>query len=87
MCSTIHENELNKIKEELLFPLGIPQRLDKQFSELRREFAYRERNGHETDQVFVKLRKLGNTRENIAKEHDRVLVRQLLDYISELSKK
>jgi transposase len=39
------------------------------------------------DKVAGKLRRLRSTRENIAKEYDRVLLRQLLDYISELSKK
>ncbi len=63
------------------------RRLDKQFSELKSEFAYRKSNGIRYDRVLERLRKLGHKRENIAKEHDRILVRQLLDYIAELSTK
>ncbi|MHA1633790.1 MAG: zinc ribbon domain-containing protein [Candidatus Thorarchaeota archaeon] len=40
-----------------------------------------------SDRVAEKLRRMRTKRENVAKEYDRVLVRQLLDYISELSKK
>jgi transposase len=39
------------------------------------------------DNVARKLRKIRSKRENIAREYDRVLVRQLLDYISGLSEK
>ncbi len=39
------------------------------------------------DNVLLKLRKLKNRRENVAREYDRVLVRNLLDYIEELSEK
>jgi transposase len=62
-------------------------RLDRQFSELKREFEYRKLNGLCYNKVLGKLRKLGHARENIAREHDRILVRQLLDYIAELSDK
>ncbi|MFW9887561.1 MAG: zinc ribbon domain-containing protein [Candidatus Thorarchaeota archaeon] len=63
------------------------KRLDKQFSELKREFAIRKSNGIRYDRVLDKLRRLGHKRENIAKEHDRILVCQLMDYIAELSTK
>jgi transposase len=63
------------------------KRLDTQFAELKSEFAYRKSNEIRYDRVLEKLRRLGHKRENVAKEHDRILVRQLLDYIAELSNK
>ncbi len=88
-CTTLVTPE--KVRETRYFrqPEKDPKirRLDKQFAELRSEFAYRESQGNNYDKVLLKLRELGNKRENIAREHDRVLVRQLLDYISELSEK
>ncbi|NHI83798.1 MAG: hypothetical protein EAX81_05810 [Candidatus Thorarchaeota archaeon] len=43
--------------------------------------------GLPSDRITEKLRHIRSKRENIAKDYDRVLVRRILDYISELSKK
>ena len=61
--------------------------LDKQVANLQRKLALNETNGLRHDQVSFKLRTLKHKRENVAKEYDRVLVRQILDYISKLSEK
>ncbi|MHA1423360.1 MAG: hypothetical protein ACTSW7_04145 [Candidatus Thorarchaeota archaeon] len=44
-------------------------------------------NGLSNDKIAEKLRRLRAKRENVAKEYDRVLVRQLLDYVEKLSEK
>jgi len=56
-------------------------------ADLQREMYTRRNNGLPSDRVAEKLRRMRSKRENVAKEYDRVLVRQLLAYISELSKK
>ncbi|TFH03565.1 MAG: transposase, partial [Candidatus Thorarchaeota archaeon] len=42
---------------------------------------------YNNDDVLLKLRQMHHKRENVSREYDRVLVRDLLDYISELSEK
>jgi transposase len=54
---------------------------------LQREVDTRRNRNQGFGEVLSKLRKLRSKRENLAREYDRVLVRQLLDYIEELSTK
>ena len=59
-------------------------RLDKQVAQLQHERNLRQNNGMKHEGVTRKLRAIRSKRGNVAKEYDRVLVRQLLDYIQEL---
>ncbi|MGY5855119.1 MAG: transposase [Candidatus Thorarchaeota archaeon] len=56
-------------------------------AELQREVHTRRNNGQLHDRVTEKLRQMRSKRENVAREYDRVLVNQLVEYISELSEK
>jgi len=60
-------------------------RLDKLVADLQHEMNIRKNNGLVADRVTANLRRLRSKRENVAKEYDRVLVRQLIDHISDLS--
>jgi len=62
------------------------KRYDELFTELQHEMESRRSNGQESDKFAMKLRRLRRKRENIAKEYDRILVRNLLDYVLELSR-
>ncbi len=62
-------------------------KVDRLVADLQHEMNTRKNNGLLADKVVTNLRRLRTKRENIAKEYDRVLVRQLIDYISELSEK
>jgi transposase len=62
-------------------------KLDRLVAGLQQEMNHRRNNGISYDRVLDKLRSLRSKRENVAKDYDRVVVRQLLDYISELSEK
>ncbi|MHA1909695.1 MAG: zinc ribbon domain-containing protein [Candidatus Thorarchaeota archaeon] len=61
--------------------------LDRQVAELQRRLAKNEASGVRRDNVISKLRLLKHKRENVSKEYDRVLIRELLDYIETLSEK
>ncbi len=63
------------------------KRHDRLVADLQREMYARGNNGLPADRVAERLRQMRSNRENVACEYDRVLVRQLLDYISELSEK
>ena len=63
------------------------KRYDGLVADLQREIHTRRNKGLPYDQVAKRLRRMRSKRENVAKEYDRFLVRTLLDYISELSKK
>ena len=63
------------------------KKYDKLVADLQREMHTRINNGLASDSVAEHLRKMRSKRENVAKEYDRILVRQLLDYISEISKR
>jgi transposase len=63
------------------------KKYDRLVADLQREMYTRRNKGLSNDKIAEKLRRRRSTRENIAKEYDRVLVRQLLDYVEELSKK
>ncbi|MHA1614722.1 MAG: zinc ribbon domain-containing protein [Candidatus Thorarchaeota archaeon] len=63
------------------------RKYDRLVADLQREMYTRRNNGLPSDRVAEKLRRMRSKRENVAKEYDRFLVRQLLNYIEELSKK
>jgi len=63
------------------------KKYDRLVANLQKEMYTRRNNGQSNDKIAERLRQLRSTRENVAKEYDRVLVRQLLDYVEELSKK
>jgi transposase len=63
------------------------KKYDRLVADLQRERYTRRNSGLSSDRVAEKLRRIRSKRENVAKEYDRVLVSQLLDYISQLSKK
>ncbi|TFG06109.1 transposase [Candidatus Thorarchaeota archaeon] len=61
------------------------EELDQLVANLQHEYHSRKNDGHPTDKIAKRLRSLRSKRENVAREYDRVLVRQLVDYISDLS--
>ncbi|MFQ5832493.1 MAG: zinc ribbon domain-containing protein [Candidatus Thorarchaeota archaeon] len=63
------------------------KKYDRFVADLQREMHTRKNNVVEYDRVGERLRQLRFKRENVAREYDRVLVRQILNYISELSKR
>ena len=88
-CSTLLTPE--KTRETCYFvqrkKIAVIKKYDRLVADLQREMYTRRNNGLSSDRVAGKLRQMRSKRENVAREYDRVLVRQLLDYISELSKK
>jgi transposase len=80
-----------KVRETLFFrqeeKIQRIKTLDSQVADLQRRLASNESDGLRYDQVISKLKRLKHKRENVAKEYDRVLVRQILDHITELSEK
>jgi len=88
-CSTLLTPE--KTRETCYFvqreKVAIIKKYDRLVADLQREMYIRRNNGQSSDRVAEKLRQMRSKRENVAREYDRVLVRQLLDYISELSKR
>ncbi len=89
VCSTLVTPE--KTRETRYFvqreKVKVIKKYDDLVTNLQREMHTRNNNGISSDKVAAKLRKTRSKRENIAREYDRVLVRQILDYISELSKR
>ena len=81
----------NKVSETRYFvqkeKVKLMKRYDRQVSELQHELDTRRNMGSRYDQVASKLKKMRAKRENVSKEYDRVLVRQLLNYITELDEK
>ncbi|TET11615.1 MAG: hypothetical protein E3J86_02555 [Candidatus Thorarchaeota archaeon] len=88
-CSTILTPE--KTRETRYFVQREKVKLIKKYdglvSDLQREMNTRRNNNLSFDRIAERLRRMRSKRENIAREYDRVLVRKILDYISELSKK
>ncbi|MHA1882773.1 MAG: zinc ribbon domain-containing protein, partial [Candidatus Thorarchaeota archaeon] len=88
-CSTLLTPE--KTRETLYFvqreKVKDIKKYDRLVADLQREMHNRRNNGLSYDEISRKLRQMRSKRENVAQEYDRVLVRQLLNYISELSKK
>jgi transposase len=88
-CSTVLTPE--KTRETKYFvqreKVKVIKKYDKLVADLQREMNTRKNDGQPYAGIAEKLRQIRFKRENVAREYDRVLVRQLLDYISELSKK
>jgi len=88
-CSTLLTPE--KTRETRYFvqreKVNVIKKYDRLVADLQHEMHTRKNNGYPHDRVAEKLRRMRSKRENVAREYDRVLVRQLLDYITELSKK
>ncbi len=88
-CSTLLTPE--KTRETRYFvqreKVKVIRKYDRLVADLQREMHTRSNNGLPSNSITEKLRLMRSKRENVACEYDRVLVRQLLDYISELSKK
>ncbi|MHA1882906.1 MAG: zinc ribbon domain-containing protein [Candidatus Thorarchaeota archaeon] len=89
VCATLVTPE--RIKETRYFKQqGKFQSLlkyDRLVADLQHELSTRKNNGLLADSIVTNLRRLRSKGENVAKEYDRVLIRQLVDYISELSEK
>jgi transposase len=67
--------------------IQIIRKYDRLVGNLQREVATRHTNNLNTDGVLLKLRQVRHKREDVAREYDRVLVRDLLDYIESLAEK
>ena len=80
-----------KVRETRYFvqrdKVKVIKKYDRQVADLQHEMASRRNNGLPYDKVADRLRRLRTKRENVAREYDRVLVRQLVDYITELSER
>ncbi|MHA1484076.1 MAG: zinc ribbon domain-containing protein [Candidatus Thorarchaeota archaeon] len=63
------------------------EKYDLLVASLQGEMDTRRKSEKPYDNVAAKLRKLKTKRENIAREYDRVLIKRLVDYISELSER
>lgn len=88
-CSTLLTPE--KTRETCYFvqndKIKVIEKYDRLVANLQREMNTRRNLGLPSDRIAERLRRMRSKRENVAKEYDRFLVRQLLNYISELSKK
>jgi len=88
-CSTLLTPE--KTRETYYFvqndKVSAIRKYDRLVADLQREMSTPRNHELPCDKVAEKLRRIRFKRENVAKEYDRVLVKQLLEYISELSKK
>ncbi|MGV9168428.1 MAG: zinc ribbon domain-containing protein [Promethearchaeia archaeon] len=72
----VQEEKVERIKE-----------LDDLVAQLQHEMHSRKNTGKPHDEVTTRLRKLKGKRYRVAKEYDRFMVRQILDYITELSER
>jgi len=88
-CSTLLTPE--KTRETCYFvqreKVKAIKKYDGLVANLQREMTTSRISAHSSDRLARKLRQISSKRENIAREYDRVLVSQLLDYITELSEK
>jgi transposase len=89
VCSTLLTPE--KTRETLYFvqkeKVDIIKKYDRLAASLQREMHSRKNSGIISNGVAESLHQMGSKRENVAKEYDRILVRQLLNYISDLSQR
>jgi len=89
VCSTLLTPE--KTRETSYFvqreKVAVIKKYDRLVADLQREMYIRRNRNLPSDMVGEKLRLIHSKRENVAREYDRFLVRQLLNYIEELSKK
>ncbi len=80
-----------KVRETRYFvqrdKVKVIKKYDRQVANLQHEMASRRNSGLPYDKITDRLGKLRTKRENVAREYDRVLIRQLVDYITELSEK
>jgi transposase len=87
-CSTLLTPE--KTRETRYFvqreKVKVIKKYDRLVAGLQKEMHTRRNNGLSYEGVAEKLRRMRSKRENVAREYDRFLVHQLLEYISELSK-
>ncbi len=88
-CVTLVTPE--KVRETRFFvqkdKASLLAKYDLQVANLQRELHLRINDNRFSDNLSAKLREMKNKRENIALEYDRVLCRQLLNYVDILSKK
>jgi transposase len=88
-CSTLLTPE--KTRETRYFvqreKVNVIKKYDRLVANLQREMHTQKNRGIVSDKVSEHLRKMRSKRENVAREYDRALVRQLLDYISKLSER
>lgn len=63
------------------------EKYDDLVAELQREMESRRKRHQPCDSIIVKLKQLKSKRENISKEYDLILLRELIDYIIKLSEK
>jgi len=86
-CTTLVTPE--KVRESRFFSqkskIESIRKYDRLVADLQSIVDTRRNKNQGIDEVLSKLKQLRSKRENIAREYDRVLVRQLLDYIEELS--
>ncbi len=59
----------------------------KKYDQLVADLQHKATKYHNNDGILQKLRQIRHKRENVAREYDRVLVRELQNYITELSEK
>ena len=89
VCSTLLTPK--KVRETRYFiqreKIKTIKKYDRLVGELQREMHTRKNHGLPSDRVAEMLRRMRSKRENVAREYDRVLIRQLLDYIANLSEK
>ena len=83
-CTTLLT--LSKVSETRFFKQKDKIEVIKKYDRLVANLQQQSSTLH-NDGVLHRLRQIRHKRENIAREYDRVLVRNLLDYISELSEK
>ncbi|MGV9169115.1 MAG: zinc ribbon domain-containing protein [Promethearchaeia archaeon] len=72
----VQEDKANRIRQ-----------LDDLVAQLQHEMHTRKNNGKPHDKVATRLRGLKGKRYRVAREYDRFMVRQILDYITELSER
>ncbi len=67
--------------------IEVIKKYDRLVADLQSEVSTLVNNNQTADGSLQKLKQMRHKRENVSREYDRVLVRDLLDYISELSEK
>ena len=80
-----------KVRETRFFKqkykVEIIKKYDRLVAKLQHEVSVRRHTNRNADAVLRKLKQMRHKRENVAREYDRILVRDLLDYIAKLSEK
>ena len=88
-CSTLVTPE--KVRETRYFvqkeKVRVLSGYDKRVADLQRAMDIRRNNELPHDRLAEKLRSIHSKRENVSKDYDYVLVREIVDYILDLSKK